>query len=169
MNTLVHHGRPAGASVRVRLQHLGAAALRPTVRMPSAADFLVLATRVAIGVAMLGLAWYGASGELTLRAQAPWLVLAIAGTAVAVASQVAWVLRLRRAVRARIAGVSRRLPIVGSPISIGTGGRLVSVRDAATRLYHRADCALVAGRPATPATVEEHRRQRRIPCEVCEP
>jgi hypothetical protein len=48
-------------------------------------------------------------------------------------------------------------------------GDPVCVSGVPARMYHRADCALVAGRAATAATVAEHRLARRAPCEVCAP
>lgn len=170
MNAVLHRGGPAGgAPVRTRPRPLSVAVRAAPVPMSGAVDAVILAVRSGIGVTLLGLGWYEASGKLTLRAQAPWLTLAIAGTALVVAAQIAWVLRLRHAVSARIARVTDALPIVPRTFSVATADRLFSVAASDARLFHRAGCALTVGRPLTAASAEEHLRHGRIPCEVCEP
>lgn len=170
MNAVVHRGRPAGgAPIRTRPRLLSTAVPVATASMATLVDLVVLAVRSGIGVVLIAVGWYEASGRLTVRAQAPWLTLAIVGAGLTIAAQVGWVLRLRRAVSTRIASVIERVPSVGASRPVTAGESYVCIAGSDTRLYHRAGCALTAGRPLTAASVEEHRLQRRIPCEVCEP
>jgi hypothetical protein len=160
---------PAAPAPRLRFQHARGHAPVVVTTRPQRRDLLVLALRTALGLALLLVGWFEASGSLTVSAQTPWLVCAAAGTAVAAGAQALWVLRLRRAVVLRITAVHARAGELGPGALRAATGDPVCVAGVPARLYHRADCDLVAGRAATAATVSEHRLARRAPCEVCVP
>ena len=129
------------------------------------------------GLAAVVAGWWGASGAGRVSGQLAWLNAAVAGVVVAGTANVVWVLRGRRAVGLRSrrllghlaadaphAGVASAGAAAGSPPD---GESLLAV--SGLGLFHRAGCAMLAGKPATPASSEEHRRAGRAACGVCRP
>ena len=102
-----------------------------------------------------------------------WLNLSISGVIVAGFGNGLWLLRGREAVtwaRLRVLSPGRGLehPVAPAPTPSGNGhGALVALRG--LDRFHRAGCALVAGRQADVAARSAHLRAGRIACEVCEP
>jgi hypothetical protein len=131
-------------------------------------DVTATAGRAGLGLALLAAGWYQASDRLLLEDQAPWLALAAAGVVVAALAAVLWLLQLRRAVSIRLAGLRARLDdldLAGPTLEVSEA--LVAIDNAASRLFHRSSCALVAGRPTSAATADDHRAAGRVACEVC--
>lgn len=98
----------------------------------------------ALAAVLLALAWYGAANEATLVDGAAWANLSALGLIVAAVGNV----RLLLVARARIglrqralrrSRLSRRAPVAT------TEQRLVALPGG--RMYHRADCRLVVGKP----------------------
>jgi hypothetical protein len=125
-----------------------------------------------VGLAAVVAGWWGASGAAKVSGQLAWLNVTIAGVVVAGTANVVWILRARRAVgmRARrlvghLAGDAPHAGVASAEAADGESLLAVS----GLGLFHRAGCAMLAGKPATPASSEEHRRAGLAACGVCRP
>ena len=130
-------------------------------------DLLALYATTFVGVLLVFLAWYEVSASTRLSSQVRWTNVGVSGVIVLGAGNLFWLLRGRRA-----NGQLKRLlvPLVPAPdarLREAAAVRLVAGRDM-TR-FHRADCALVTGKPVTAASEAAHHRARRQPCGVCLP
>lgn len=137
---------------------------------------LGLAAGVGSGLLLVGLAWWGASGEATLGPQYRWLALGLAGVIVCGAAGSAWVFAGMRAVGRRIAVAVPVRAEVPTPVLelrlVADGGGADTgslVAAAGMRYYHRPSCALARGKSAGPAPRAEHLRAGRAACGVCRP
>jgi hypothetical protein len=118
-----------------------ASAIRPWT--PGALRLTLLAN--ALAAVLVTVAWYGAANEATLVDGAAWANLSALGLIVAAAGNV----RLLVVGRARIGlqqRALRRHRLAGRAPAVATEHRLVAL--AGGRLYHRAGCRLVIGKPA---------------------
>jgi hypothetical protein len=105
---------------------------------------VVLAVRMGVGLVLLVAGWIGASDQVQLDRQAPWVAVSVSGMLVAAGAAALWLLDTRRAVRARVLAVVAAVEAVPeAPRAVEDGRR---VRRRGARLYHRPGCALVAGR-----------------------
>jgi len=157
---------PAGpAPVEGRAAVLGAdAPWRP-------GDLARAALLAGVGLAGLGLSWYGGSGRADWADELPWACLGAAATAVAVLGLVSWltaglrrVRRLRREVLPLVQAAALRhspRPAAASP----AGGGFVTA-PGMTR-FHRPTCPLAAGKPVQPVRVDDIDRAGLVPCGVC--
>lgn len=165
---------------------------------PWPGDHLVgLLVANSVGIILIFVAWWEASGLGRARDQLAWLNLGVLGLVVAGGANGLWLARGRRVVvLARVAVLPRppRMELSGSangrvPTSNGrvsVGGNRPAVRRAgpssraartvgglvsgeAMSFYHRAGCLLVTGKQVGGAGRAEHERAGRRPCEVCRP
>jgi hypothetical protein len=157
------------------------ASSRRLVVTPWTSDHLVgVVVANGIGIMLLIAGWWQASGLSAARDQLAWLNLSVLGLVVAGAANGMWLARVRRVVTlargvalpfgpaAPIEPVSLAGPALGSAASNGHGaGQLVA--SSAMSFYHRATCALVAGKETQVASRGEHEQSGRLPCEVCWP
>jgi hypothetical protein len=123
---------------------------------------LTLAANVVAAV-VLFIAWYGAAGEAQLHDATTWANLSAIGLLVAAFGNVRLLLVARARIGSRQAAL-RRSRLAARSGDTGDHRRVVLPGG---RLYHRASCRLVAGKPAEalprlrPAGVE--------PCGWCRP
>jgi hypothetical protein len=120
-----------------------------------------------VALALILVAWYWGSGELTVNEELSWLNLGLLGVGLSMAGNVLWLALARRSIviaRHHILPLPRRTSSEQAvsddrPPVTGTG---------MTR-YHRPGCLLVAGKATTsapPATIEA---QGLAPCPTCRP
>jgi hypothetical protein len=122
-------------------------------------DLVRLVVLTLVALAVIGVAWYGASGEGRLSHQMSWLNLSVAGLMVTGAGNLMWLARGRRSVGERRRELLARWEPAGPagsswPTSapereVPADGPLV--RAAGMRLAHRPGCPLVAGKHTAPA------------------
>ena len=123
-------------------------------------DLVLLVALTLIAVSIIGVAWYGASGQGRLSQQTAWLNLAVVGIVVAGGGNLMWMARGRRSVGERrralltewdtsVRASSTAAPKHRAPV----GGALV--RAAGMRFAHAPDCPLVAGKVTTPVAAGE--------------
>lgn len=135
------------------------------------ADVRSIARSAALGLGMLVVGWWGASGTPRQDRQIAWLVVAILGIVVLGIGSFLWLLAGRRALGTRRAVV---MDALATRLAAATGEEATTVDEplvavAGTVRYHRPDCQLVTGKDIRAATLAAHRRVRRRPCEMCEP
>lgn len=115
----------------------------------------------AVGAVLIAAGWSGASTTARFRDQIVWINVGVIGITVAVAAEVLWLLKGRRAV-----GILRRALIADAPPPAAgapdNAGAVVTV--AGTLRIHRSYCLLVAGK----RTVETD-TSGGSPCEICRP
>lgn len=120
-------------------------------------------------VALLGAAWWGASGTGRVVDQVRWLVVGVAADVLVGVACAWWLLSARQALTRRtqeaVAWAERLLPPVA-----GGGLEQHPVWVPGTVRYHRTNCLLVAGRAEVlVASRDQHERGGRRACEVCRP
>ena len=129
-----------------------------------------LGTALAVGVAVIGVSWFGSSGTRRPADQVRWVAVSLVGLALATLANVAWILRSRRAISHEL----RALPTTLGWLTATSGPQAEQRQDscvtaAPSTLYHRPECAFAAGRTVRTAPVEAHRAAGLQPCEVCQP
>jgi hypothetical protein len=143
-------------------------------------EFLLLGVSQLAGFGLLALSWLGVSGTTKFSAQVAWTNVGGAGLLVVVAACALWVHRGRTQVGRRLAFApllrrsEQALSLWGTPpnprgpVMVRTGSAETFVSAAGMSHYHRADCQAVGGKTVTSASAEQHRRQGRQPCGMCE-
>ena len=148
-----------------------------------AEDLLRWVITCGLGGIVIVVAWYIAAGEATFGQQVGPLDAALAGLLLSGVGNLAWLLHGRRALgeRRRIllpdvaeaaAGRGAQAVIVGpvTALSHEASADEVFLAGEGMERFHRADCALAAGRTGwTTATRREHEAAGRRPCGVCRP
>ena len=129
-----------------------------------------LGTALAVGVAVIGVSWFGSSGTRRPVDQVRWVAVSLVGLALATLANVAWILRSRRAISHEL----RAMPTTLGWLTATSGpqaeqGQDSCVTAAPSTLYHRPGCVFAAGRAVRTAPVEAHRAAGLQPCEVCQP
>ena len=126
---------------------------------------------VAAGFVMCATAWWNAGGENRLEDQTGAIWLGVAGLALAVLGEAAWLRSDRRALSAhrgrllqRAAGLEHAAV---APAGAAAGEDLVAV-DGMQR-YHRAGCPIAKLNPGTAASRATHESAGRQPCGICRP
>jgi hypothetical protein len=123
----------------------------------------------AVAVALMAVAWYASGDGQPLDRQVARLDLAVGGLLIGVLGGGLFLLRGLRAVSARKAAVKAlaqlRVAQVAAGAPLAPGDELVAGADM-TR-YHRAGCALAAGKPVAAAGRAEHEQRGRRPCGLC--
>jgi hypothetical protein len=132
-------------------------------------DVVQLVVLAAVGVVLMGVAWYLSGDGQPLDRQIHRIDLAAGGLLIGVVGGGLYLLRGLRAVAARKAAVKalgeRRVAARAPVAAMAAGGELVSGADM-TR-YHRAGCSLVAGKAVAAAGAAEHIQSGRRPCGLC--
>jgi hypothetical protein len=133
-------------------------------------EFLLLGVSQLTGFGLLALSWLGVSGTTKFSTQVAWTNVGGAGLLVVVAACALWVYRGRTQVGRRLvfAPRLRRSESAFRPVMVKTDSAETFVSAAGMSHYHRADCQAVGGKSVTSASAEQHRRQGRQPCGMCE-
>ena len=133
-------------------------------------EFLLLGASQLAGFGLLALSWLGVSGTTKFSTQVAWTNVGGAGLLVVVAACALWVYRGRTQVGRRLAFAPRlrRSESAFRPVMVKTDSAETFVSAAGMSHYHRADCQAVGGKSVTSASAEQHRRQGRQPCGMCE-
>jgi hypothetical protein len=127
---------------------------------------VALAVRMGVGLVLILAGWVGASDEVTLDRQTPWIAVSVAGALVGAGAAALWLLELRRAVRTRVLAVVAAVD--GLPLVVADADDAVRVRRRGARLFHRPGCALVAGRTVAGGDAASWRAEGLEACEACE-
>jgi hypothetical protein len=137
---------------------------------------------VVAGAVTLFLGWFGVSGEAVTAKQLPYLASAgLAGMALFILAAVFLATDEIRRQFGRLDALERRMDDLyrlfvdelanapdGAPDTADAAATVPVALPTGTT-YHRADCALVAGKPATSVTAVEVDARGLRPCRVCEP
>jgi hypothetical protein len=147
---------------------------QPAGRLWTGNDRLLLAATTLLGFGLVAAGWFGTSGEVEVRREVPWLNLGVTGVLLLSAGQTQWILAARKRVgerRVRLLPDGRPATVaVPAPARLSAVPALATVvaTEAMTR-YHRPDCQLVAGKPATSDRRETHEADGRTACTICQP
>jgi hypothetical protein len=118
----------------------------PQLTQPwSSEDAIRWAGSTSVGVVMVSIAWWWASGEANVLDQLPAMTLAVAGAIVACTGHALWVLRGRRAVGERIERMSAASWIAEDYTTVVTALPLL-VSAPESRLAHTTSCPMAVGR-----------------------
>jgi len=132
----------------------------------------------AAGAIALFVGWFGVSGQSLTAKQLPYLVSAgLTGIALFILAGVFLATDDVRRQFARIAELERKVDDLYTLFvaELSSEPKAPAPRDAVLALpsgssYHRADCALVAGKvEAAPVTADDVASRRLRPCRVCDP
>jgi len=138
---------------------------------PWSADHVVrFAVGNAVGLALVVAGWWQLADLGVVRDQLAWLMVSLAGLGVAGVTNGIWLLRGQRAVtaaRTEMTGAVRARREAAAVPAAANGHGLISAPS--TARYHRAGCALVAGRPVEEGGRGAHEAAGRRPCEACCP
>lgn len=132
-------------------------------------DVLWLCVTSTIGIVAITTSWYGISGSASTGTQALWLNIGVSGAVIAALGNCVWLLRGRRAVGQRRAGLVSLAPVtpsgaLGMPMEDTVTMPLGWVRVEGTRKVHRVDCPLMSGKAVELAGPGDG-----DPCGVCVP
>lgn len=141
---------------------IGYSARRPLWQM---GDFALLYSLNLLALSLLlGSAWATSEAD-HLSGRIGWMTLGVISTIVGGTGNAFWLLAGRRAIgerRVRLLGsAGPAVDSSGSGTDIAISHELVALEG--SRLFHRADCPLVKGKPVGPVS-----RARRRPCGVCQ-
>lgn len=129
----------------------------------------VPAAAVIAGFVMCAMAWWNAGGENRLEEQTGAIWLGVAGLAVTVLGEAAWLRAGRRALaryRERLLDDAAALTsAVGDEPT--TGDELLGMEG--MQRYHRAGCPVLTSNPGEPADRARHEAAGRQPCGICRP
>ena len=133
----------------------------------SKADTARLRTLAGAGAVVLGVSWFGASGQSDAGRQLVYVSLAVCGMFVGMAGVGGWLLGGRRTVRAQT-----RLLLGDAPAAASSGTGLASdtfVAVPEARWFHRAGCLLVKDRSLPVSPRSDHEAAGRKACPACVP
>ena len=135
----------------------------------SRADLVGLGALSAVGGALLGLSWFGASDRLELGEQVAYLNLGVAGLLVGAVGGLSWLRSGLRSVRTRKAAVLAeiRTGTAGSPATAAGTAPAAYVAGGAMTRYHHPNCSFVAEKAVNASTVAAHEAAGRKPCGMC--
>lgn len=123
----------------------------------------------AAALILVVLAWYQISGENSIRTQLTWLEVCIGGAVIAAIVDAHWLLRGRRMVNQATAAALeplRELDLGFDTVDVPRQADAEPVLWVpGTERFHRADCALVAGKDVRVVTAAQ--RGQLEGCEVC--
>ena len=150
-----HGATLARHAVEPALALVAAPELLPLSPWP-ARKLRLLAVVVVLAAVVLGVAWYGCSGETTWHVQVRWFGLGVVACAVNALACLVWLAaglrELRKARAWTLAALHGRdlLPVLPRATTAAPSGDLVT--SPRMRRYHRADCPLMVGKAAMPVT-----------------
>jgi hypothetical protein len=137
-------------------------------------DLFLLYACTAVGLLIIGIAWFGASSSVDVDTQVRWTNLGVGGLIILGAGVLAWLLAGRRAI-----GELRRHVTPLIPVPIHEAGDVTSdgakpdpdandlVSGPGMTHYHRRHCVFVAGKAVKKGTERSFHRQKRKPCGAC--
>jgi hypothetical protein len=131
----------------------------------SKADTARLRTLAGAGAVVLGVSWFGASGQSDAGRQLVYVSLAVCGMFVGMAGVGGWLLGGRRTVRAQTRLLLGDAPAAPSTSAGPASGSFVAVPDA--QWFHRADCLLVKDRTLAVSPRSDHEAAGRKACPAC--
>jgi hypothetical protein len=150
-----------------------AAAPAPMPASPwSAAGVRALAVVVVLAAVVLGIAWYGCSGETVWRVQVRWFGLGLIACAFNAVACLTWLAVGLRAIRTARTWTTAALRTRDVPelrprlVAAAPAGDLVT--SARMRRYHRPDCPLMAGKDAERVTAATAAARGLAVCGICE-
>jgi hypothetical protein len=126
------------------------------------ADRLVTAAVIAVGVALIGIAWLGASNTTEWDTQLRWTALSIAGVVVVGVGVGVWLSRGFARVRTEARAVRRQLAARLAPRIADDIRTSTRVTVAGMSHHHAPECLLVTGKTTVPAD-----ETTLAPCGVC--
>jgi hypothetical protein len=134
-------------------------------------DLILLAVGLGIGLVVIAVSWYGSSGTRQPSRQVRWVAVSIIGLALSAVTNVAWVLRCRRAIGRGLRSLPATFGWVRQPSATvdRPGQEEIFVSSGASTLYHRRACVFAEGRAVRSGSRDDHQRAGLSPCEVCEP
>ena len=151
----------------------------------AATDLLRVYTANGLGIVLLGVGWFGASGSVHGTQQVQWAALAVLGTVIAGAANGTWITVGRRAIATRRSAVQTGLaavvqsivdlhadhPVVRPGVVSGVVSGVAAPASSAvglagSRLWHLADCQLVLGKTAL-VPLAARQQADRSPCGMC--
>jgi hypothetical protein len=136
-------------------------------------DLTLWALLMLAAIALMLIAWNGASNELRFEDDLAWLQLAIAGVAIAALANVLFFLAARRRVRGLLVALlsSGSASVSPPPVLRSAPMRGAAGLVAAPTMthFHRPGCQLAAAKPVAIASRSEHERAGRQPCGMCRP
>lgn len=139
-------------------------------------DILLLVATALGGLIGITVAWFGASGSSDPAGQATWMSVGVAAFTTSATGNCLWLLRGRRAIGERRAGLISFEPDEADPPadpagwpdeSTATGSRTTQfefVRAEGMNRVHVPDCPLLTGKSVVPAQLGDGE-----PCGVCQP
>lgn len=133
--------------------------------------YVVYAVLAVIGAVLFFVGMGVVGNKKTYDDQVPGINLAIVGVVVANAAGVLLLLAGRRSVTARRVGVLGAVPRSQEKVVVITApaSSVVLVGGEGLTHFHRADCAMAAGRDWPELDRAAHERAGRIACGVCKP
>jgi hypothetical protein len=127
----------------------------------------------AVGTAMSLTGWWMTSGRADLADQVSPATLCVGGALLVLAGHAAWVLRGRRAIGLRSAGLFPEPRPAATDAAPMVAARSLNadrfVAGDGLVHYHRAGCRLAAGRAWAAAPRTEHEQAGQRPCGACRP
>lgn len=135
---------------------------------------VVLGAGWSIGLLVVFLGWWKASGEATTDDQFRWLAVGVAGMLLCLAVSAGWLFTGMRAVGTRIrvavpAPFEVPEPVVELRAVPAAADDDEFVAAPGMRYYHRRSCRLAQGKAIRPSARASHRREGRAACGVCRP
>lgn len=122
-----------------------------------------------IGLFLVGLAWYGASGTGYPATQVSWLAAAVMGSAVIAIVNAIWLFFGRRNVGMRYHELFANWASEESDAGAVITPLDQPVAAPGMRWYHRPNCHLTQGKDLRTAARVEHERNGLQPCGICRP
>ena len=147
--------------------------MEPLRRRKGATGWAVVSV---LGAFVIGFSWYKAAGQGETSDQTQYLNIAVIALILCgLANLVLLLLPARRAVGNRRQYLLSLVPDGGSVRSAASAGGYrgaalgrVLVAGAGLRDFHNHECPMASGRGWSPASREEHLRDGRTPCRVCQ-
>lgn len=124
------------------------------------------------GVVAIAIAWLRASDTVRVEQQTEWAPLGLAGVSAVSLALLLSVVVARQAVALRVHRLAPSVEVWTGPVETedenrrGDLGPLVAAGNMAR--FHRGSCPLVAGKPVTTGSRNDHEAVGRRPCGVCE-
>lgn len=143
------------------LRSAGAPALWQPRRFRSLCLLQVVAVVVVVVAAL------GARNTGDFSEQTNWTALAVVGLMVGSLASSGWLLVGRREVGRRRARVARSAASLFDRPEIHGESDALRVATTVMTRYHRAECSMVRGKDAVPASIADHHRAERTACAIC--
>jgi hypothetical protein len=135
------------------------------------AETFRLAAVSALGVLLVGLAWWAAHREAAFGRQVRWATVAVSGLVIAGFGIVSWLMRARWTIMQRRESLVPDELVRRSRVrDRGDAGAVANVVvGTGSRLFHRHECPLTEGRGWGTVSRSRALTEDRRPCGVCQP